>query len=70
MQISSHPPEQVTTREHVETANTLRCPVCSGALVPMHNSYRCSHCSFHLCASCDAMEPEALNHGYLTSPKR
>ncbi len=61
MQISSLTSQEVTTREHVETANSLQCPLCSGTLVPLHNAYRCSHCSFNLCASCEAIEPEALN---------
>jgi len=64
MQISNLTPEEVTTREQVETADPLRCPLCRGTLVPMHNSYRCSHCSFHLCVSCEAIEPEALNLGF------
>jgi hypothetical protein len=64
MQISSTSPQEATARERGESACPLRCPLCSGVLVLLNNSYRCSQCSYYLCTSCEAMEPEALNHGF------
>jgi hypothetical protein len=62
MQISSTSSQEATARECMEPACPLQCPLCSGTLVLLHNSYRCSRCFYHLCASCEAVEPEALNH--------
>jgi hypothetical protein len=30
-----------------------RCPLCSGALVPLRGQYRCSRCYFAICAGCE-----------------
>lgn len=30
-----------------------RCPVCSGALVPLRDQYRCARCYFTVCAGCE-----------------
>ena len=30
-----------------------RCPVCSGALVPLRGHYRCARCYFTICAGCE-----------------
>jgi hypothetical protein len=32
------------------------CPVCSGALIPLHNLYRCSRCYYTLCVGCEPIE--------------
>jgi hypothetical protein len=64
MQISSTSSQEVAPKERGEPACPLQCPLCSGALVLLNNSYRCSHCSYHHCASCETMEPETLNRGF------
>jgi hypothetical protein len=64
MQISSPSSPEVTAPERVQPTCPLRCPLCSGTLVLLHNSYRCSHCSYYLCVSCEGMEAEALNRGF------
>jgi hypothetical protein len=30
-----------------------RCPVCSGALVPLRGQYRCARCCYTICAGCE-----------------
>src|SRR5262249_1762951 len=56
MQISTHSPQEAPTKERTESHCQSRCPVCSGSLIPLHNSYRCSRCSHHLCVGCEKIE--------------
>ncbi len=56
MQISTPSCQEIPTREHGEPACPLQCPLCSGPLVLLHNSYRCSSCAYHLCASCEPID--------------
>ncbi|HTU23123.1 MAG TPA: hypothetical protein VMG10_34120 [Gemmataceae bacterium] len=58
MQISTPSSQEIAAKERVEIACSLRCPVCSGSLIPLHNAYRCSRCCYHLCAGCEQPEVE------------
>jgi len=33
------------------------CPVCSGPLVPLRGTYRCTRCCYSLCVGCEAPTP-------------
>lgn len=63
MQINPPSPHENAATERVESACPLRCPVCSGSLVPLHNSYRCSRCCYHQCAGCDQFDIGAASDG-------
>jgi hypothetical protein len=56
MQIITPSSQEIAAKDCVESACPLRCPVCSGSLVPLHNSYRCSRCAYHLCAGCEQFD--------------
>ena len=56
MQIGTPSSQEIAAKERVESAYPLRCPVCGGSLVPLHNAYRCSRCCYHLCAGCEQFD--------------
>ncbi len=56
MQISTYSSRESSLEERTESPYPPRCPVCSGSLVPLHNSYRCARCSYYLCAGCEQIE--------------
>ncbi|HEY7313690.1 MAG TPA: hypothetical protein VH643_30350 [Gemmataceae bacterium] len=56
MQIGTTSTQEAPAADRMETPGLPHCPVCSGSLVPLHNSYRCSRCSYHLCIGCEAIE--------------
>ncbi len=62
MQITTSSSQEVTAQKRGEPSCPLRCPLCSGTLVLLHNSYRCSHCCYYHCVSCEVIEPEAFDH--------
>ncbi len=65
MQISTSSSPEISTMERGEYTCPLRCPLCSGSLVPLHNSYRCARCSYPLCAGCEQSSPEPLNNSFV-----
>lgn len=56
MQITTSSSPEVTSKERGEHTCPSRCPLCSGALIPLHNAYRCARCSYHLCVGCESVE--------------
>ncbi|MGH7173221.1 MAG: hypothetical protein ACRELG_23310 [Gemmataceae bacterium] len=58
MRINTPSSQEIGAKERMESACPLRCPVCSGQLVPLRNSYRCSRCGYHLCTGCEQFDPE------------
>jgi hypothetical protein len=56
MQISTRSPREAPPNEVPPPVCRPPCPVCSGALVPLHNLYRCSRCFYTLCAGCEPVE--------------
>jgi hypothetical protein len=61
MQILTPSDREIPAEEHVQPTYPLRCPLCSESLVPLHNSYRCSRCSYQFCAGCEPVETEPLD---------
>jgi hypothetical protein len=61
MQINTSSSQEVSRSDRGESICTFRCPVCSGSLVPLHNFYRCSRCSYHICAGCEQTGPESTS---------
>jgi hypothetical protein len=57
MQINTSSSAEIAPKDQRESC-CPRCPVCSGSLLPLRNVYRCTRCSFHLCAGCEAFDQE------------
>jgi hypothetical protein len=51
--------QEAPTKDKTESLCLPCCPVCSGSLVPLHNSYRCSRCAYYLCVGCEQIETGA-----------
>jgi hypothetical protein len=56
MQIGIPSTQENPSKDGMEPLRLPRCPLCSGALVPLHNAYRCSRCAYHLCIGCEQIE--------------
>jgi hypothetical protein len=55
-----HPGTQVSQQERAQDspggAPSPRCPVCSGALIPLRSQYRCTRCYYSLCVGCEGAD--------------
>jgi hypothetical protein len=56
MRIDTH--SIADTQSQGELPSFLRptCPLCGGELVALRNLYRCSRCSYGICAGCEQVE--------------
>jgi DNA-directed RNA polymerase subunit RPC12/RpoP len=56
MRIDTPSSPEIAVKERIESDCPSRCPMCSALLVPLHNSYRCSRCSYHFCLGCEPFD--------------
>lgn len=53
MQPRTQSPQEEQSRDSPGHPSGPWCPVCSGALIPLRNLYRCARCYYSACAGCD-----------------
>jgi hypothetical protein len=53
MEITNHSLHHDQAPGHSPASCQPQCPVCSGLLVPLRDTYRCSRCLFAACVQCE-----------------
>jgi hypothetical protein len=59
MQPSPRLPQEERFPEGSGAERSPQCPVCSGRLVPLRDSYRCARCYYSVCLACEGAEAAA-----------
>jgi hypothetical protein len=59
MQPIRHARQEERSPEGSGAERPPQCPVCSGRLVPLRNTYRCARCYYSLCLACEGAEVTA-----------